>query len=339
MSWQAAPPSIRDQNAMIAFLIEQQLLSWKGRSLDKNNVEKGLFELNNYEWAYVYKISGEKVSKLEKNGSSPTNQAYENRSDAYLRLLQKAFAGAPTHHDFMLGICVNDCAPDLAMVPTFSFQKRVDQSSILLPDIDFLTNDFYENFPRDSIHYDDKNIVASFAGATSGGGEITAETIRANPFPRLRAARFFRDCDEVIFRLPALVQCDEEARAILLEEGWGHGHVSWDVSYNSRFGISIDGNGAACSRPALVLGSKSVLIKYASEHVLFYFPAMIDGVHFVGVHSDQEVLDIVKRERSSPGTYREIAGNGREFAHYLFDRAFMYRYTRRLMHEYYCLMQ
>lgn len=271
MSRQPSLPSISDENAVIDFLIEQQISPWKDRSLNKNSLKGELTELNKYEGVYVYSILGENVSKLGKAGSSGSRQAFDDRSNAYLRLLQDSFLGAPTHHELTVAICVNDCACDVETVPSFSFQKRIGQSSILLPDIDFLTNEFYENARADPFDYDDKDIMASFAGSTSGGGELTAESIRRDPFPRLRAARFFRNCDEVSFHLPVLVQCDEEARAVLLEEGWGRGHVSWDVTYKSRFGISIDGNGAACSRPALVLRSNSVLVKYASEHVLFLF--------------------------------------------------------------------
>ena len=85
----------------------------------------------------------------------------------------------------------------------------------MLPDIEFLTNDFYRD-PSfiDTIPYDKKIARAVFSGSTTGG-HITPSIARALSLPRLRAAGYFQGNERVDFRLPNIVQAGPEAQAML----------------------------------------------------------------------------------------------------------------------------
>jgi hypothetical protein len=120
----------------------------------------------------------------------------------------------------------------------------------------------------------------------------------------------------------------------LRREGYGVGRMDWPESYQYKFLISIDGNGAPCSRPAIILRSNSALIKYRSDHVLYYSSGLQAGRHYIPVTTDEEVVTIVKREQERPGTFEAVARMGHDFAAAILTRAAILSYTERLLAGY-----
>ncbi len=198
-------------------------------------------------------------------------------------------------------------------VPVFGFQKKHGSHQVLVPDIDAVRSGFYASVPDDPLAYDDKRIAAVFAGSTSGEYH-SVESIAARSCQRLRSGLFFRDVAEVEFRLPKIVHClSPEAEQTIRALGFGVGLMDWREHLNYRFLLSMDGNGATCSRVALGLKSNSVLVKYGSPFALYYFPGLIAGQHFLQVDDDPDVLALIERERDQPGLYRSVAAQGRQF--------------------------
>ena len=229
-------------------------------------------------------------------------------------------------------IDVADEAPASRDRPIFTFQREVGSPNLLLPDPDFLVGGFYDD-PRsfalpDTTAFIDKKPSAIFVGSTAGGGHLTVEKLRADPPPRIQLARFAKAHLKIIVRLPNLTQCDEAARQALLEEGYGGPPIHWRDQVGHRYLISIDGNGAACSRIFLSLASNSVPIKLRSGNELFYFPGLEDGVHYLGIGTFDEMPGILAADRHR---HASVAEAGRLFAEAYLTRPELERYTAMLL--------
>ena len=73
----------------------------------------------------------------------------------------------------------------------------------------------------------------------------------------------------------------------------GKERIPWSEQYRHMFLLSMDGNGATCSRVISSLKSNSVLIKYQSDSILYYFSALEPGTHFISVNDDRDIEGIL----------------------------------------------
>ena len=106
----------------------------------------------------------------------------------------------------------------------------------------------------------EKATSAIFVGGTSGQMN-TVDTVRNPIATRLRSAKHFRGHPNIHFLLPSLSQCvDAEAEQALRDLGFGGSQIPWSEQFLHKFIISVDGNGAACSRIVIALKSNSVLL-------------------------------------------------------------------------------
>jgi hypothetical protein len=315
---------------------ERELAFWRAQALRRFPVERALHGLSDRRPALrLFHFAGGEVSLQPKLGSW-VNESLEGRARLYLAFFREAAALLP--RDFSTTICVGleDRVIGRFDVPVFGFQRTAREHTPLLPDVDLLGNDFHTAAKfRDTLAYADKAPRAVFAGATTGG-RIDVEKARAAALPRLRAARFFQDEPDVDFRLPEIVQtADDAARAVLAAEPFcRRDRLSWHEQFQDRFLISMDGNGATCSRVAVALASNSVLLKYESEHLLYYFPALIPHVHYVPVAEDADVLMVTAAEAAAPGRYAGIPPAANAFAALYLNRARAVDYTARLIMAY-----
>ena len=237
------------------------------------------------------------------------------RAELYLRLFRHVTTGFGLDFSFPLAIDVDDHPLDESGAPLFAFQKRAKSPLILLPDVDLLATDYLllPDFD-DSLAFEEKLDAAVFVGATTGA-DVTRDVVQTLSMPRLRAAVFFRDVPDVTFHLPKIVQYDsEDTVAMIRALGVTGVPLSWRQQFAYRYLLSMDGNGATCSRVAIALNSCSVLIKYASDFQLFYFDGLESGRNFLSVSTDQDVLDAVAFFREHPSQAAAIAQAGRRFA-------------------------
>ena len=235
----------------------------------------------------------------------------EGRTRAYRDLLQASLRRSGLRRDFSLGIDVSDVPAAHPGIPFFAFQRRYGERSLLLPDVDLLEFDYFR--PRtwiDSTLYRDKLPQAIFVGSTTGE-TLTLEKVKALATPRLRAAHAFKDSPHVVFQLPNVVQCDSEQTEVAAKAlGLGELFVSWPDQMRYRHLISIDGNGATCSRVAIALHSNSTLLKYESEYELFYFKGLKPWVHFIPITADIDVETAVCRQPARPASLRPSGARG-----------------------------
>ena len=222
-------------------------------------------------------------------------------------------------------------------VPVFVFQKPIGYNEILLPDVDFFHSNFYDMVPSycDRLSYSEKENTAVFVGSTTGG-YITQQVLQDLSLPRLRAAACFRDKSSVVFKLPILAQYDDDRTEKLLRQ-LGHGdgeRVPWEEQFRHKFILSMDGNGATCSRVVIALKSNGVLLKYCSPHELYYFSSLEPWTHYIPINEDAEVDRILDAETRRPGLFAHIAAAGKRFADTYLTRQSTMQYTAWLLQLY-----
>lgn len=283
------------------------------------------------------------VSSVEVQANPLANQeAFRERKKLYLSFLNSVASeyGIDINTEMLVDVCDGRAAND--KVPIFCFQKTTTSRHILIPDVDFIgCNEYFESY-IDRIPYDEKVNSAIFVGATTGslgfghsGSLLSLEGVQRLAIPRLRSWAAFRASSHVIFKLPELMEIDgEETREALLKLGLGGPRISWEDQLRYKFILSMDGDGATCSRVAIALRSNSVLLKYDSPYDLFYFAGLRPWVHYVPIRDDRDVEDVVAEERKSPGLFRGIAEKGREFALTFLTRNSIKRYTAFLLEMY-----
>ncbi len=337
-----AQSEVGDQiSATIQSWADRELAPWRTQKLRRTQLERQLFNISERLPSHrLYRFAGGKVALLPRPPGTPPSAMHEDRAQHYLRFFRTV---APHLADgFNATICLGVYDKILGpRLPVFGLQRKADEAWLLMPDIDLLVDDFHEDPSfKDTVSYAAKVPRAVFAGGTTGGAN-TVEGILSAPLPRIASAAFFDGRLDVDFRLPRIVQCADDAARALLERKLfcQRPELQWFEQFQSRFLISMDGNGATCARVAIALASNGVLLKYQSEQMLYYFDGLVPHVHYVPVAADQDVLDILAAERIEPGRYLPVAQAGRAFAQTYLTRARVTEYMVRLLSGYAAMLQ
>jgi len=313
---------------------------WRAKNIDFKYATAEYYNLNaSNPRIFLFIIEEGAVSIAEKPliDSTPLTDDLNIRAARYQKFFREAARRFCSELRTMIAVDLSDGEVSSDTVPIFSFQKTIGAPALLIPDVDLLAFDFYytDKSLKDCLPYQEKACSAIFVGSTTGGGTVTESSIENLTLPRLRSAVFFKNNPEVIFRLPGLVQCDSDATENRLRAmGFGGERIPWRDQFAHKFIISIDGNGATCSRVVIALRSHSTLLKYDSPHVLHYFSALIPWLHYVPISSDDDVQLVIDIERRSPGTFEFIAEAGRRFADTYLTRYRTMQYTAWLFQAY-----
>jgi hypothetical protein len=285
---------------------------------------------------FLYEFSGGDVRLVSDVQQPAGPAAFARRPPHYLQLFKDALPHLPRDFSALICVSLSDFLADNVDAPVFCFQRRMDQTYPLLPDIDFIGKRYHQSPDlRDPVAYADKAVRAVFAGATTGGPVPKRVALNCT-LPRLRAARFFQDNAKVDFRLPKVGKhLPAESRAILEAYSFCQKPVlSWQEQFRSRFIISMDGNGATCQRVAVALASNSVLMKYASPHLLYYFHGLEPWRHYLPIEQDEEVEKLVDAEAAQPGKFAGVAAAGQLFANNYLTQPRIVEYTALLLQAY-----
>jgi hypothetical protein len=258
------------------------------------------------------------------------------RLRAYRRLLTEAMALHRPSRAITIGLFIGDQLGFEPPVPVLAFQKPRGSRQVLLPDWDFLRHDHYRDATfHDPIPFADKRDKAGFVGATSGLPRITLEDVQQLRLPRLRAAVAFRESPLVDFRLPRIVQAaSAEVEAAIRALGLDDRAAGWPEMFAYRYLLSMDGNGACCSRVAVALRSNGVLVKYDSPHLLHYFDRLVPWRHYIPVAADAEVPRAMALCAATPGLAESIAEAGRAFHAETLTPETLLAYTAELLAAY-----
>ena len=315
---------------LAALLVDVQLSPWRRRKVEKTRYLDHVTAIGSTSPSvYIFDIDGGEVSVRSK---ADEVSVYAERADKYHHMIMGAVRTSPMARPVTIAVDVDDEAGDQVDYPVFSFQKEVNGANILLPDFELHMIAYLRSAPHDAKPFHSKACRATFAGSTTGGGQLTLGDVEGVRFPRLRAALFFRDHPLVDFRLPGIVQCEtREVEDRLRAMGFGDGRVSWDETFDAKFVISIDGNGATCSRMAIALASNCALLKYVQQYSLFYSPALIAGYHYIPVFEDQDVVRAIDHEMANPGYFEHVASAGALFARDVLSEAAVHTYVATLL--------
>ena len=301
--------------------------------------ERALHALNETRpWTFLFSVGPHGATVLPKPAEVDTGgEDAQRRLRYYQRFLDGAARKASLNEAITIAVDLNDDPLSSPEVPVFAFQKLTGSNNVLIPDVDFLLaadNSLPSWLVSDHVPWWRKKTSAVFAGSTTGG-PITAEVVQAMSLPRLRAGLFFRGKPGVDYRLTNLVGCDTpETEAMLRQMGFGAHRMSWRAQFKHRFIISMDGNGATCSRVAIALRSQSVLLKYGSDRQLYYFYGLVPWEHYVPIDEDQDVLKVLSLAEDQPKLFREISAASKRFARSFLTRKAVERYMATLLRVY-----
>lgn len=319
---------------------DDEYLYWKDKSINQIEFKAGLEALNrDVESIILFEINGRTVSIVKKD--KPLPEAYEIRAEHYKSFLTEVlesdvvFRGSQS---YLIALSVNDGEYVSEDFPLFAFQKDRKSHNFLLPDIDFLVNRFYDDpiFEYSEPRYIDKKSSAVFVGSTTGAPRVFFDLsdIEMERVPRIKSATYFKNSPNVVFKLPQIVQCDSDVRDFLIALGLGGDFIPFTEQLEHKFLLSMDGNGATCSRIVLALKSRSVLLKYDSNSVLFYFKGMQPWEHYIPIHSDEDVLKTIELENQDPDLFLKISHNANKFHKENLTKKHVVTYTRKLLSAY-----
>jgi hypothetical protein len=307
---------------MIAHLVDQQIKYWQIRNINHHDIASAYQNWNeNINNIFIFNFKNEKVFinskprfyddsqlvKIDANTPRPLKRALQ-----YLEFLSQAILHKNLSLDFEIAFKVGDEPIKSFDVPSFAFQKMEFSPEILLPDIDIINPDLH-HFQADEIPYGQKLTKAVFVGSTTGMRH-TAESVMSLENVRLKNGVFFKDEPLVDFNLPNIVQCTDEVKSLIIQLGINQSRIEWSEQFKNKFIITMDGNGATCSRVFIALKSNSVLMKYASHHQLFYFPFLRAYEHFLPIYNPMDVLHFINMEKQLSHVYQEINANAKQFS-------------------------
>ncbi|ARQ02329.1 glycosyl transferase family 90 [Pseudorhodoplanes sinuspersici] len=316
----------------LRYLAKEQLSAWRNKLLSRDDLRQAFVHLNAVPNVSIFEIRKGDVCAWDKaKALEPLDRV---RRDLYQSFLKTIVSERRPETSTVLAYALGDRYPNNDSIPTIGYQKRRSHSTILLPDVDFLRYDFYqgEQF-QDQIPYLNKRTAAIFVGGTSGGNRISEERVKL--VPRIRSALYFKGHKNIDFFVPKIAQIDgEKTKQAIIDLGIAGHPVSWEGHCNYKFRLSMDGNGATCSRVALALKSNSVLIKYSSEWMMHYFPLMRAGEHYIEINGDAEVDPIIEIELNDPGRWEGIASASTSFYETYLTRDRLLDYSAFVLDEY-----
>ena len=318
---------------------------WQNSTIQPNEVARGLAEANaTYKTIFVLHIDDGVVSISNKDEfyareelDDPNSQNSSIiRINAYRSFIEAAIRFDGNRVKTTLALDTEDIPPERDDIPLFGYQKKLGNPMIMLPDIDLVRNDLYEAGAfSDPYRYDEKVTEGVFVGSTTGDGIITKKSVEDLAVSRIKSAVYFKGNPDVDFRVPNIVQCDSpETESSIRELGVCGEMTSFRDQLQKKFIISMDGNGATCSRVAITLKSNSVLLKYDSAYLLHYFGNMLPWLHYIPIYKDADVENVIKMERNCPGCFDYIAQEGVKFFDRFLGKPIVFKYTSELLRMY-----
>lgn len=290
---------------------------------------------------YFFNQAGDAI---ERNPDNVEWDDIESRVSTYQNVLNN-ISNIIKLPGFCFGIEYEDMAGDFN-IPLLCFHKNIDdQSHILVPDFEIFEYNYYMQL-KDGTDFDNKVDKAVFVGSTTGtnfdenrGCCNTVDNIINDPSVRISAAHFFNDKENIIFKLPSVVQCDNSETEIFLRNQpyMQAQRMTWDQQYQNRYIISIDGNGPTCTRVALSLLSNSVLMKYKSSWIVYYHRALRPYFNYLPVQNHGDIEHIMETFSHDLASLRFISGNAKRQFRLLFNRRNVQRMFAIALNELYAI--
>ena len=272
---------------------ESQIKDWSLESCDENQYanrdRKAYFDWldlvnGTYHDIFIFDFYENQVSIRPKDGSSifpPPGHLEEVRCAIYLEFIKSICSHYSIFDRFSIALCVGDLTPESNEFPIFGLQKKIGSRTILIPDPEFMTSNFYCNQFQEVQHKYKRNKII-FCGSSTGM-MLDTESVINDASERLYLAARFDGNPDVLIKIGAATQCLTADAVAMLHGKPYFQPLSWSEQLMYKALLSIDGNGATCSRVVLALKSQSVLLKYQSKSILYYHAGLIPWKHFIPV--------------------------------------------------------
>ncbi|WP_238183998.1 glycosyl transferase family 90, partial [Methylobacterium trifolii] len=255
------------------------------------------------------------------------------RLPLYVNFLKNVILQVPHLPEFSIALCIGDMVAFDSRFPVFCFQKNVRSNLMLIPDPDFLQYNFYQEKPEDE-KFEDKLDQVIFCGSSTGGIMTDRDIINDNT-DRLYLCNEFIGNKDIKVRIGAAVQCLSEDGAELLRKKPYFERILWDEQIKCRYILSIDGNGATCSRIVLTLRSQSLLLKYRSEQQLYYFRGLRPFEHFVPIDNAEDLKLQYSRLKNGEIETKKMIRNANNFYDDYLGKSSVEYYTACLLESFY----
>ena len=275
-----------------------------------------------------------KRSTVDATGTILGDSQEAIRIGYYRNHIEAAVQAYASHLTTTIALDVHDLPLYRGQGPIFAFQKTAASRAILMPDIDFMQHRWYAE-PYSETRFEDKSPTAIFVGASTGGGILNSDDVIRNRPLRLALANAFADDPRITFRIAAISQCDSaETEALLAAKPYHGPHMDWAEQLRCGFAVSVDGNGATCSRVVNSLRSNSVLVKHSSPNLLYYFKGLRPWEHYIPFETAADlkaILDDYLAKRFSP---EPIIARANAFFGTFLTKDVVHNYTARLLECY-----
>jgi hypothetical protein len=307
------------------------------RSKLNNNEKLITLPKNNKDTLYCSIVDGE----LSATNHDDLKPEIRYRAEIYCSFIKQVLSFFPI--DITIDFCffLDDIYDQEVEFPLFHYQRVKGEKLFLLPDWDSLTYFFYEDYNTvDKVSYLAKKDQCIFVGSTTGVDPHTGNSIlntNTSIFrnQRINSAVYFKNHESVHIVLPKIIQydCAETAEAIKQMIGDSE-YIDMASQYEYKFILSMDGNGATCSRVALTLRSNSVLIKRESDRELSWFNFLRAGHDYISIRDDSDLNYLIRNTSEYEEFFLGISLNGKQFFNKHLTRFTMMRQVAFTLLEY-----
>lgn len=192
-------------------------------------------------------------------------------------------------------------------VLTFSKNKE-DRYPVLVPDPFMIGNYGGRLSIKDGFSWETKEKKIGFYGVTTGN----KNPVKNNRINLCYWSRENRDISD--FYITGVVQMTMASfqKRFSDYQSICRPPLQQPEQYKYRYLLSADGNTASWDRVPWVMKSKSLLFKHESNQVLYYYPLMLDGSHFVEVHKNSMLKNFMFYE-NNPAQANNIIFNANTF--------------------------
>jgi hypothetical protein len=201
-----------------------------------------------------------------------------------------------------------DNGKDYKNVLTFAKRKQ-DKYPVLIPDPFMLGNYGGRLSIKDPYAFEQKASKVGFYGVTTGNRKASLNQ-------RLQLANWsVSNRDFTDFHITGIAQMsvDDVLSAYpSFKEDIYRPPVNQQEQYKYKYLMSVDGNTCSYDRLCWIMKSNSLLFKYVSDEILFYYPLLLENTHFVSVNKNNLKNKFTYYE-NNPRETNNIIMNGTTF--------------------------
>jgi hypothetical protein len=212
-------------------------------------------------------------------------------------------------------------------VLTFAKDKS-HRHPCLIPDPYMIENFGGKLQIKDDVPFEKKINRVCFVGGTTGSMDPIENQ-------RLMMADWALDKPFAFVKISNVVQLKEDMvrRAYAKFDQMVSPLLSIPEQHHFKYLMSVDGNTACWDRLVWIANSKSLLMKYKSDQVLWYYPMFVHDQHYVEVTKNNLEQKYMFYE-NNPSTMQWIVSNANHFASSYVNHVTSLMYTARLFENF-----